>query len=195
MEIDPSVDRHLYRIFTESFAARDIAQAIVSFDASSPAAEVQQNVIRQRLRLVGIREAGIVTGYAATSELDDGSCGDHMRTISPEEIVEEWDPLTKVIPMLAEREQLFVRGLGRIGGILTRTDLQKPPVRMWLFGMITIIEMSFQRMIEERFPGSDWQAHISSGRLQKAADLLEQRTLRSQELELLDCLQFSSTLR
>jgi hypothetical protein len=28
--------------------------------------------------------------------------------------------------------------LGQVGGIVAKTDLQKPPVRMWLSGMITI---------------------------------------------------------
>ncbi len=38
----------------------------------------------------------------------------------------------------------------------SKIDLQKPPVRMWLFGMITIIEMALTRMIEAVYPdGSD----------------------------------------
>ena len=84
-----------------------------------------------------------------------------------------------------------MRVLGAVGGIITMSDLQKPPVRMWLFGMITLIEMRISRLIEQMCPGDSWKQHVSEGRLQKAEALLEERRRRNQSLELIDCLQFS----
>lgn len=191
MSIDRSVDRHLYRIFAESFAVRDIAGAIVSFDSTADALEVQQHMLKSRFRIVGIREGGVVTGYALTERLDEGACGDFIQRIAEEGVLEEWDSITSVIQRLADCDHLFVKSLGRINGIVTRTDLQKPPVRMWLFGMITIIEMSFNRMIAERFPDETWQEYVSEGRMEKARWLLDERIRRNQDLDLLDCLQFS----
>ena len=69
--------------------------------------------------------------------------------------------------------------------------MQKPPVRMWLFGMITILEMHFLRAIGERFPDGSWVEEISEGRLEKARSLLEERRQRGQHPALLDCLQLS----
>jgi hypothetical protein len=86
---------------------------------------------------------------------------------------------------------LFVTILGQVGGIVTKTDLQKPPVRMWLFGMITIIEMGLTRFIESAYPDGSWRQCMSESRLQKAEVLLEERRRRNQDLDLLDCLQFS----
>jgi len=80
---------------------------------------------------------------------------------------------------------------GQVGGIVTRSDLQKPPVRMWLFGMVTIIEMRVTRMIEQNAPGEDWRQSLSDARLEKAEALLAERARRNQDLDLLDCLQFS----
>ena len=60
-------------------------------------------------------------------------------------------------------------------------DIQKPPERMWLFSMITIIEMYLTRLIESHYPGNDWQEIISLGRLEKAKELIAERALRGQK--------------
>ena len=97
----------------------------------------------------------------------------------------------ELVMLLNDRPRLFVNVLGQVGGIVTKTDLQKPPVRMWLFGMITIIEMGLTRLIEAAYPDGSWRQCLSEGRLQKAETLLEERKRRNQDLDLLDCLQFS----
>ena len=57
-------------------------------------------------------------------------------------------PLVDVVSGLNRHPRLFVSVFGRVGGILTRSDLQKAPVRMWLFGMVTILEVGFVQLIE-----------------------------------------------
>jgi hypothetical protein len=69
--------------------------------------------------------------------------------------------------------------------------LQKPPVRMWLFGMVTLVEMRMGRLAEQLCEGETWRQFLSEGRLQKAEALLEERRRRNQNLKLIDCLQFS----
>jgi len=86
---------------------------------------------------------------------------------------------------------VLVRVLGEVNGIVTPNDLQDPPVRMWLFGMITVIELRFQKLIEEHFEAEEWVKYISPGRLEKARRMLEERQRRNQESSLVDCLQFS----
>ena len=81
--------------------------------------------------------------------------------------------------------------LGEVGGVVTRTDLQDPPVRMWLFGLITLIEMRFLELIELRFQDDGWQKYLSNRRLEKALALQAERQRRNQDPRLLDCLQFS----
>ena len=96
-----------------------------------------------------------------------------------------------VVLGLANSPRLFVRVLGAVGGIITMSDLQKPPVRMWLFGMVTLLEMRTSRLIELKCPGDSWKQYLSESRLQKAEALLEERKRRNQNLELIDCLQIS----
>ena len=102
--------------------------------------------------------------------------------------------LADAILKLDGREWLFVRVLGRVNGIVTWSDLQKPPVRMWLFGVITLIEMAFTRLIETLFPNDEWTSLLSPARRRKAEDFHRERRRRSEgarTLRLIDCVQFS----
>jgi hypothetical protein len=81
--------------------------------------------------------------------------------------------------------------LNQVSAIITLQDLEKPPMRMFLFGLITIGEMLMTEIIRRRYHDGSWQNFLSKQRLDKAKDLQEERLRRGQKLELLDCLQYS----
>ena len=64
-------------------------------------------------------------------------------------------------------------------------------MRMWLFGMITIIEMYLSRQVESLFPDQQWQQELSAGRLEKSKQILQERQRRNQDVALIDCLQLA----
>jgi hypothetical protein len=141
--------------------------------------------------LVGVRLDGLVSGYVRRSELAGGRCGEYLRPFGPDDLVTESDSLQKVVESLAINNRCFVTVLDRVGAIITLSDLEKPPMRMFLFGMITIQEMIMARMVAENFPGGSWRHLLSEGRLSKAEELLRERERRGRNVDLLDCLQFS----
>jgi hypothetical protein len=189
MNWNASTLENLRRVFTEGFTARDIAEPLVSFDAATASAEVTELMDRRNFDVVGIRKEGVVVGYVERDDLCGPSCGERMRPIpSP---ISDAASLADAVLGLAEAPRLFVRVLGTVGGIITISDLQKPPLRMWLFGMITLMEMRMTRLIELKCPDDGWRQYLSENRLQKAEALLEERRRRSQDLDLLDCLQIS----
>ncbi len=116
---------------------------------------------------------------------------EHIQSIEAATTISETASFADVVLGLASSPRLFVRVLGAVGGIITMSDLQKPPVRMWLFGMITLLELRTSRLIELKCPGDSWKQYLSESRLQKAEALLEERKRRNQNLELIDCLQIS----
>ena len=62
---------------------------------------------------------------------------------------------------------------------------------MWLFGLISLIEMQLLRIIRDYYPDDSWKHKISeNGRLKKAEDLFEKRRQRNEAIDLADCLQF-----
>ena len=179
------------RIFTETFTARDVAEPLASFDAGTPAAEVRAFMNTHDFEVVGVRQAGRVAGYVRRSFLENGACGDYSRAIEESQWLQDTAPLLKVLTALSGDPILFVNTLGGIGGIITAADIQKPPVRMWLFGIVTLVEMRCAELIERHCPDDSWKQYLSEGRLQKAQALLVERTRRNQSLRLFDCLQFS----
>ena len=75
-------------------------------------------------------------------------------------------------------------------GIVTRGDLQKAQVRMLLFGLVTLLEMQFLRLILFYYPNDSWGKYLSKSRLESAKKLQEERQKRDEALNLADCLQF-----
>ena len=181
----------LQRVFMENFSVGDIAEPLASFDAAAVAADARAVMAARGYKVAGIRRDGTIAGYVQQEDLAGGTCGEYLRPFDAADVVPDSANLPTVVVKLAQSPRLFVTAFGQVGGIATRTDLQKPPVRMWLFGMITIIEMGLTRMIADRFADGTWRQFVSEGRLSKAEALLDERRRRNQEVDLLDCLQLS----
>ncbi|MEK6236212.1 MAG: hypothetical protein N2C14_16015 [Planctomycetales bacterium] len=179
------------RVFSEGFSASDLAESLTSFDAETDADVARDCMRRREFDAAGVRREGAIAGYVMQEDLRDGTCGDHARTFDDSARIEASSPFSEVVLGLTDSPRLFVSILGAVGGIITRADLQKPPMRMWLFGMVTIIETRFAWMIERFRPDETWKQFVSESRLQKAEMLLEERKRRNQNLRLVDCLQFS----
>ena len=147
------VQERLGRLFETAFRVEDIAESLVSFDAERPVSDVTPVLDRTRFRVVGVREDGRITGYVVAAEIDrEAALSELRRDFDEDDVVSGDTPLAEAILALDGREWLFVRVLGSVNGIVTWSDLQKPPVRMWLFDVITLVEMAFTRLIENPVP-------------------------------------------
>jgi hypothetical protein len=100
-------------------------------------------------------------------------------------------PLSEVIRILTRYDFCFVTSMGDVAGVITRGDIQQPVVRMWLFGIITLMEMDMLDRIRSEWPDGGWTRLLSAGRLNKAQALLDERRRRGQHVDLADCLQLS----
>src|SRR5262249_34335779 len=177
-------------VFTEAFTARDIAEPLTSFDADASAAQVRGFMHASDFDVVGMRSEGRIVGYVEKDALGQGACSQSRRDFAAEMILDDAAPLLQVLMKLNQTPLAFVSVLGNVGGIITRADLQKPPVRMWLFGIVTLIEMRCSELIE-RHCVDGWKQYLSEARLEKAQALLAEGSRRDQTLRLLGCLQFS----
>jgi hypothetical protein len=182
---------HFRRTFRELFTARDIAEGLLSFDADASCAEVKKTLVHRRRDVASIRVKGAVQGYVSLSNLGEATCADRLRHFAPDQVVTGGSSLVDVIHVLTRHEYCFVTALGQVAGVVRRDDINKPMVRMWLFGIITIVEMALVRLIQERFPADGWQTLVSAGRLDKARAIQAERQRRNQYCELIDCLQLS----
>jgi hypothetical protein len=179
------------RIFLRDLVARDIAEPLPSFDASTPAEEARAMLLEERQSVAGVRKRGWIIGYLLVDELGEGTCSDYTHPLEDAVVLADSTSLLDLTRSFKESEWVLLRILGEVSGIVTKADLQDPPVRMWLFGMITVIELRFQKMIDEHFEGVEWIRYISPARVERARGMLEERHRRNQDSKLVDCLQFS----
>jgi len=183
---------HALRLFTDAFTVQDITEPLRSFDVDKPCAELRGIMDAQRIQVVGLRENGVVCGYLRRDDLcDDGPCGAHLREFRQGQVIPGDSSLSDAIHVLTLHTNGFISLLGEVVGIVDRNDINKPVVRMWLFGMITFIEMELVQMIEDYYPEEAWRDLLSEGRLEKATTLRDERLRRGQQCRLIDCLQLA----
>lgn len=183
--------QHVSRLFLETFTARDIARPLLSFDAERETEGVYSQMREQGREVVGVRRAGMVTAYLRLGADAGLSCGAAAREFSAGEMVDADGSLVDVISVLTRHQYCFVKMLGQVSGVLHRGDINSPVARMWLFGIVSIVEMALTRRVEERYPEGGWSAFVPEGRLAKARTLLTERQRRDRSCSLLDCLQLT----
>jgi len=180
----------LRRFFYDGFTASDLAEPLISWDAEQPATRIRSLMEERCLRLAGVRRHGLVTDFVLREELTGGTCGECASPFEPHHLIEPRAPLHEVVTALADHDGLFLAPFGSVAGIITRTDLEKPQGRMWLFGLLTVVETAITESLRTSFPGEGWQVLLSPGRLQRAQNLQEERSRMGDHSDLLDCLQF-----
>ena len=162
-------DRNFKRMFTEIFTARDIAEGLLSFDADTPCEQAARNLKDQRREVASVRISGNVQGYIRAADLGDGECAECFRHFTVDQVLNGTATFSDVIHVLTRHDYCFVNMLGNVAGVIRRDDINKPMVRMWLFGIVTMVEMGLVELIHERFPDDSWEAELSEGRLQESA--------------------------
>jgi len=174
--------------FRQTFIARQIARALPSVD--HPAEETVRAIMEHhRLLVIGVREQGVMCSYV-TREAPI-----HIRPILAEQTVADRASFAEVILVLNTFDCCFVTLFNTIDGVIVKTDIQHPYMRMWLFGIVTMVEMEAGALIERFWPDGEWQSFLSEGRLAKAQVLLAERERRNQPSTLLACLQFADKLQ
>jgi hypothetical protein len=179
------------RLFAEGFQVADVAEPLPSFDAETPGDVVAQTMDADGFSVAGVRRRGLVTGFVERDGLGSGSCGDAAKDFRGATRLEASAPLSAAIRGLARQPRVFVTALGRVAGVVTPDDVQKPAARMWLFGMVTMIELRYTHLIAECCPEGSWREYLSEGRLKKAEEFMTERHRRHRPAGLLDCLQLS----
>ena len=182
----------LRRMFESAITVRDITEPLVCYDAERNAAEVKPFLDECDFDVAGVRQNGRVLGYLERERLMDGRVEDHLIRFGEGDVVLETEPLVRVIQLLEARRAFFVTAFGQVAGIVTRGDLQKSAVRMWLFGLISLIEMQMLWLIRERHPNEAWKPFLKSSKGLKTAQWhFDIRRGRNEAIDLVGCLLLS----
>ncbi len=172
--------------------ARAIMEPLQSCPAGSLAIEMTRILRQKGFDVAGVRETheGPVIGYVSKESLQNGVVRDHLRMLTTDLLVSDATPLPSLLSVLKSRERAFVLVRSEVTGIVTRADLNKPPVRVYLFGLVSLLEMHLTFWVRAYYPDDSWKQCLATRRLEKAEQLLSDRRARKQDTGLINCLQF-----
>lgn len=207
--VDPKVQRHLEPVknalmnlpgfsdinfknkYLQLFTARDIAESLLSFDSNTNIDIADKAFNYHKQRVASIRINGSVQGYVKQTDLKGQVCGDSMRHFTIDQVIRGTANLSDVIHVLTRHDFCFVSIFSEVTGVITRSEINKPQVRMWLFGLVTMIETAITQLIDKIYPDESWTRVMTAGRLEKINKIYEERRKQDVQCNLIDCLQFS----
>ncbi len=172
-------------------SVRYLAEHFVSFDAQRHAPEVRAFMEARDFDIVGVRQNGAVVGYVCQADLREDTLEQYVRPFDKQLLLDNWRPMLAVLQLLGNFPHVFVVVMGEVAGIIMKGDLQKAPVRMWLFGVLSLLEMQFLRLIRATYPRGAWKELLSRDHLAKAEELFQHRQQRNEAIDLADCLQLA----
>jgi hypothetical protein len=178
-------------LFVTAFRAIDIAEPLLSFDSGSDTMTVRRCMEKEGSPVIGFRRCGLVTGYVLIEDIQHDATNITERNFSPDNVISGDAPLKDIISHLVKSPLLFVTTLEQVSGFIVPSCIQKTPARMWLFGIVTLVDLRLTAAVTALFPNDQWHSLVSSGRLAKAQQLYEERLRRKQFCRLIDCLQLS----
>ncbi|MCW8935202.1 MAG: HD domain-containing protein [Gammaproteobacteria bacterium] len=207
--VDPRIQRHIEPVknalmnlpgfsdinfknkYLQLFTARDIAESLLSFDSNTKNNIAEKAFKYHKQSVASIRINGSVQGYVKQIGLKGKVCGDSMRHFTVDQVIRGTASLSDVIHVLTRHDFCFVSIFSEVTGVITRNEINKPQVRMWLFGLVTMIETAITQLIEKVYPDGTWTQVMTSGRLEKTRKIWEERKKRDVHCNFIDCLQFS----
>jgi hypothetical protein len=171
-----SLDR-LRLLFEEQINVLPIAENLVIFEKENFKEEME----RRNFHSAVVDVEGVMMKY------DEGD--DVLKPISQEDLMDANTPLLKAFRMLISQRRFFIKDEdGKLSYIVTRTDLDKIPLRIGFFGLISLLETHLKDMIRKQLP--HWEESLTENRLSQARSLYEWKKGRKEEIDLVQCLQF-----
>jgi hypothetical protein len=148
------------RSLTEAgITAHAILEPFTSCPAGAPAPEAAQMLRRRDFDVAGVKESpdGEVSAWVTTDDLEDGLVQDHKRPLTANDLISDATPLSAVLSTLKERRFSFVLIGPEVRRIVTKADLNKPPGRIYLFSLISLLEMHLGFWIREEYREESWK--------------------------------------
>ncbi len=145
-------------LFEKNITVRSICEPLKACFAHANANEMARLLHARGFDVAGVKEndtEAIKRFVRASALKKGGTVSDHAEDIRLEQLISEATPLAQIFSVLAARAYSFVLAGGTVSGIVTRADLNKPPARIYLFALISLLEMHLVFWIRQEF-GDTW---------------------------------------
>jgi hypothetical protein len=159
--------------------------------ADQQALEVRTYMEERNFDVMGLVDGDTISRYVSRKRLGKGTCHDNGIPIEPREIVSSTTALVDLLRIMKHRDHLFVLGGFKLESIVTSADLQKPPVRMLLFSMVSLLDMFMLVLVKRHYPDELLRSALKPKRLEEVQKLYNLRREMNEEIDLADCLQLA----
>ncbi len=180
------------KMFTDTLSAKFISEKLECCRSTDVAQYVKEKLEHLEFDSAGVvNEDEVTVGYVITNELGDGQIYDYVRKFDFDRVISDSTPLSEIINVFKGSDFVYVNYIDQVTGIVTKADLNKPPVRVYLFGVLSLFEMHLSYWVGKVFEEKAWQKLIDKKRLESAIRVYESRRSdnMNQNITLLECLQ------
>ena len=180
------------QLFMENITAKCIYESLLSCPINSESNHAKEALVVRDFDVAGVKENedGPVLGYVVAKDIGEDKFKNYVHPIGIDIVISDSTPVASIFNILDGNDFAFVIAGNRIAGIITKADINKPPVRIYIFGIISLLEMHLNLWISHYFQNNSWTGEISEARMAMANDVFVNRKGNNQELSLLECLQF-----
>lgn len=178
--------------FETSIVARTISEPLYSCPKNAPAEEMARLLELRGFDAAGLQESQNVgpAAFVLRASLREGTVDQYAIPFAADNLISDGSPLSGIFKTLGKKDRIFVLVGNEVRGIITRADLNKPLVRVYLFGIISLLEMHMRFWVSKEYRNDSWQKALSNGRMEFAKKLQDKRREQREETTLLDCVQF-----
>lgn len=182
--------KELQSIFFDNITTKFIYEPVYSCKLTDESEHVRETLNQKEFDIVGvINEKKQIIGYAKRLELTNGLVELFTKEIRISQVISDSTPISLLLNILSDVSFVFVVVNDKVSGIVTRADINKPIVRIYLFGIISLFEMHLNFWISEFHENDSWKEKLKENRLQEANKTYELRKGNNDDLSLLECLQ------
>lgn len=181
----------LRKIYSDNLTVTLIAEELISCSIEEDTDKIKSKMEMLDFDYFGVESNGRIIGYIVKGELGDLALSQYVRYFAMEDLVSESTSLIEVLHILKEKHPVFILEKNRVRKLITVADLQKQPIRMLVFGLISLLEMELVTLINDSYAEEQWKSCLSEGRMNKVIQIFETRREKNEGLGLIDCLQLS----
>ena len=180
----------LQNIFIDNITTKFIYEPLACCKINDNAFEVKRTLDVKDFDTLGVLDKNQnKIGYIIHQELTDGEISKYVRAFETQLLISDSTPISDLLDILYEKEYVYVLEKDSIEGIVTRADINKPIVRIYLFGIISLFELHLNYWINKNNTENEWLEKLSEKRIIEAQKIYQQRKGNNSQLTVLECIQ------
>jgi predicted transcriptional regulator len=179
----------LQDIFIANITTKFIFEPIACCEIYDSAQEVKNLMNQRDFDILGVRRDDVVIGYIRKEDLENDSVEKYLLQFDTSNLISDSTPIAELLGLLSKQGFIFVLKNNKVEGIVAKADVNKPIVRIYLFGIISLFELHLNYWIVKYYGIEGWKNQFIKNRLETAERIFNERQGQNLELTLLECLQ------